>query len=242
MSSPSYTNPRLRNILLGILAATILLILFGFLGDIVKWTGAALLFLPARLGLIHQATTNEVLPADFSTSPTPVFFPQAGQYALYTSDYDLLVITDTLIESGGPPWLIITSSDGKRLPVTFITRGLRPYDTPLAKGRPIYTFGIPSAGTYTIVHPTRPLVTVYFVRDYVSGQESLHASLLLIESLGLIGLVFYFNSRRHGQKQRRLRAERAQKRQQVEAFWKERREREESTRSGKSTSRWDDLE
>jgi hypothetical protein len=219
----------------------VLLTLFGFLGDIVKWTGAALLFVPARLGLIRQATTNEVLPVDFSTSPTSFFFPQAGQYALYTSDYDLLVITDTLIESGGRPWLVISSSDGKNLPVDFITRGLQPYDTPLAKGRPIYTFNIPSAGTYSISHPTRPSLTVYFVRDYVSGQEALHTSILVIESLGLIGLIAFFTYRRYGQKHRRLRAERAQKRQQVEAFWKERRQRQENATDGKPKSRWDDL-
>lgn len=241
MSEPAYTPPRLRSILLGILATVVLMLLFALLGDIVKWAGAAMLFLPARLGLLHQVRADEIQAVDFSLSLTQVFFPQAGQYALYASDYDLLVITDTLLEAGGLPWLVILSPGGERLPVTFIQRGLRPYDTPLAKGRPIYTFTIPSAGVYTLSHPTRPLVTVYLVRDYVSGQESFYASVLAAETLGLIALGFYLIYRRNGPSQRRMRAARAQKRQQVEAFWEERRQRGEATPTGKPKSRWDDL-
>lgn len=241
MSEPAYTHPRLHSILLGILAAVVLLFLFAFLGDIVKWTGAAMLFLPARLGLLHQVRADEIQAVDFSLSPAQVFFPQVGQYALYTSNDDLLAITDTLLEAGGLPWLVILSPEGERLPVTFIRRGLRPYDTPLAKGRPIYTFTIPSAGIYTLSHPTRPFLTIYLVRDYVSGQERFHASLLTAETPGLIALGFYLIYHRNGPSQRRMRTARAQKRQQVEAFWEKRRQREKEAQTGKPKSRWDDL-
>ncbi|MGQ9832989.1 MAG: hypothetical protein ACUVRJ_04205 [Candidatus Villigracilaceae bacterium] len=65
MSEPAYPPPRLHSILCGLLAAVVLLFLFAFLGDIVKWTGAVMLFMPARLGLLHQVGADEIQAVDF---------------------------------------------------------------------------------------------------------------------------------------------------------------------------------
>lgn len=241
MSASFYTRPTIRHILAGILAAILVLLFLGYLADVVKWIGAALLFIPARLGILQQASPEDILQIDFSLSPTAVAFPAAGQYALYTSNYDLLVITDALLESGGQPWLVITSPQGERLPVAFIERGLRPYDTPLARGRPIFTFHIPAAGVYTLTHPTRPMLTVYFVRDYVSGRESLHGVLLSAEVLLIGGWVSLAVYRRFRQKERGFEALRREKRQQVEAFWQEQRRKKEGGSESEQHNRWDEL-
>jgi hypothetical protein len=241
MKESEYNPPLVRNILLGILAALAFFLMFNYLSQLVKWGGATMLFLPARLGIIRQASFSEVIQVDFSTSPTQVSFPRAGQYAFYTSNHDLLVITDMLIEAEGKPWLVLTSESGQKVPVAFIARGLMPYDTPLASGRPIYTLQIPQAGNYTIAHPTRPLLTVQFVPDYVTGKERLHSSILTIETLGLIALGVFLVYRRRNKVEGRFKAARREKRQQVDAFWKEQRQKKSQTGEAKKPDRWNDL-
>lgn len=241
MSEPKYTPPMMRNILLGIVVAFIVILAFGYLADIVKWAGATLLFIPARLGIIQQVSQAEIVPVDFSSTPTRVTFPVAGQYAFYTADYSLLVITDNLISTGGQPWLNITSTSGERIPVAFIDRGLMPYDTPLVRGRPIFAVTIDKPGTYTVAHPSRPLLTVHFVRDYVSGQEDVHVLLLSLEVLAVVLVFGFIYYRRRAKKERVFQAARREKRRQVDAFWKERQNKKDQPGEAKQSDRWNDL-
>ncbi len=241
MEETRYTQPKIMNILLGILASVAVILAIGHLSSVVKWTGAALLFIPARLGVVQQVSQAEVVSIDFSTSPSQVFFPSAGRYAFYTSNHELLVITDEVIDSESDPWLVVTSSRSERLPVGYITRGLAMYDTPLADGRPIFSFEVPAPGVYTVVHPTRPLLTAHFVRDYITGQERLYKNILLGEILAIIAVVGLLAYRRQLKKERAFLIARREKRAQVDAFWKSRQQGQEEKDGQEKGDRWNDL-
>jgi hypothetical protein len=102
---------------------------------------------------------------------------------VYTSDYDLLVISDPLAQSDAPPWITIAKA-GSDVPmvVTYITRGFLPYDTPHASGRPVLEVQIPEPGDYVLDYPTRP-AEVSMVPDDVTGAEALIYTACAIELL-----------------------------------------------------------
>lgn len=171
MASESYRPPRVRTIGLGIGLFVVLLILVCSLSQGVKWAGAALLFLPERLGLAEPVHRAEVTPLDMQSSPLQVSFPVAQAYHIYTSDYELLVISDELARSEAPAWLTATrSGTGSRVRVTIIGRGLMPYDSPLAAGRPALAMQIEEAGSYVLDFPTRK-ATMTIVPDRTTGRE-----------------------------------------------------------------------
>jgi hypothetical protein len=125
--------------------------------------------------------------------PELVSFAESGRYALYTGDYDLLTITDALRQSERDPWLTITDVDtGQRIPLEFVGRGMRVYDSHSAPGRPVLTFVIPRPGFYRMGRTTRPAL-IAFARDYVTGNEGKIAAVFVAE-LALLAapfVVFY---------------------------------------------------
>ncbi len=172
MANESYRSPRVRTIGLGIGLFVVLLILVCSLSQGVKWAGVALLFLPERLGLAEPVHRAEVTPIDMQTSPLQVSFPEAQAYHVYTSDYELLVISDELARSDAPAWLtVIRSETGARVQVAILGRGLMPYDSPLAAGRPVLAMQIEHAGSYVLDFPTRK-ATMTIVPDRTTGREA----------------------------------------------------------------------
>ena len=181
MSVQGYQPSNVRSILLGLIISAILLVMLCSLSSVVKFTGAALLFIPEKLGLVQQVSRDQVISFGSSSRQTKLVFSGPGTFALYTSDYDLLVATSSLESSNAKPWLVVTQDDtGKKINVNYVRRGLRPYDTPLASGRPIFTFDIPAQGTYTLVHPTGK-AQAFLVPDYTTGNESLIVLLYAIQ-------------------------------------------------------------
>jgi hypothetical protein len=172
MTIESFRPPRIRTIGLGIGLFVVLLILICSLSQGVKWAGAALLFLPEQVGLAEPVHRAEVTPLDMQVSPQQVAFPGAQAYHVYTSDYDLLVISDELARSRAPAWLTVTQSGtATQAPVTILERGLRPYDTPWASGRPVLAMQIEEAGSYILDFPTRK-ATMTIVPDRTTGREA----------------------------------------------------------------------
>jgi len=182
--------PTYRSIFGGIAVVVLLLMGFMFLGNIVKYVGATFTFIPAKLGLIQAVTRAELIPVDFSKSPTSFTIKKPGRYMLFTDNYDLLVINDAVLAANSKPWLKIrsVSNDNEEINITMIERGLTIYDTPLASGRPTVAFEITEPGEYTITHPTRP-TSIYIVPDYVSGQEGLINFLILVQVVVLIVVI-----------------------------------------------------
>jgi len=194
MTKGTFRPPQLLTIGLGIALFILFLIALCSLSQGVKWAGSVLLFLPDRLGLVRTVRPAEIFEFDTTRSPAHVVFTRAGLYQVFTSDYDLLVISDQLAQSDAPPWITITNADsGAAAVVTYITRGLLPYDTPHASGRPVLEVEIPEPGDYVLDYPTRP-AEMSMVPDYVTGHEALiytaFAAQLLILALPVAILLY----------------------------------------------------
>ncbi|MGB9674477.1 MAG: EGFR-like transmembrane domain-containing protein, partial [Anaerolineales bacterium] len=214
-------TPTIRAIVLGILLFVLILGLVGNLGEIVKGTGYLLYYPLGKLGLLKQVTSNEVFAVDMSVARQTLVFKTAGNYAFYTSNLDLLMITDAISEGDGKPWLKLTcADDGKAVEVDFVHRGLMIYDTPLAKGRPIFVMSIPQPGTYVMQNATQPGALGYFVRDYVSGQEKSLTIYIIVEILLLISPFGIYEYRHLRKKSNLIKVHQQQNRLRADNLWR----------------------
>jgi len=221
MAKNGFESPKVRNIAIGVGITVVALMIICSLGEVVKMLGAVLLFLPSRIGLVQMVTSPEVKAIDISTSPSAINFTQPGNYALYTNDYDLLVLSDDLYQSHAAPWVTVKGTDGGNpIPVILTGRGLAPYDTPLAKGRPVLSFRIPAPGNYEFVHTRRPL-TIWIVPDYVTGSEGaiITAYIVQIAILFALAWIFYrWRTRGHTERIRQLEDLRFNRRKEYDRF------------------------
>lgn len=217
----SYTPPTVRNILLGILLCLLILASIGYLAEIVKGCGYLLLYIPARLGMIQQVSPTQIQALDFSNTPTEVDFSVAGEFVVYTVHYDLLMTSDLLAEEALSPWLrIISLQSGTEIEIEPIRRGLMPQDTPFAKGRPIYFFQIPQAGSYRLFHPTYPGAMVYFAQYDFYRYETSARRILTIEAFLFLVLTGGYLYVRYTATNRHTAWEQNQNRQRAEALFK----------------------
>jgi hypothetical protein len=234
MTNGGYRPPNARSIVLGIILFVVLILTLCSLSEVTKTAGSLLMFLPSRLGWIEPVHRADVQRIDLNPPPPELQFMRPGRYAVYTIDYDLLVITDQLMNAEeGHPWLKLTGPDGQALPVAFVRRGLLPFDSPLAKGRPVFTFIVPQAGSYRLTTLNRP-VEIGIVPDVTTGREGLilflFAAQLLILAVPVISWI---------QRNRRLNRQRVAevvqlKRIRGDEFWQSEAER----RKKKSAARW----
>lgn len=204
MTDFGYRPPRIRSIVLGIALVVVMLVLLCSLSQVVKWVGTGFLYLPARLGIVRLVSADEAIPVDLSTQGNTIQFRSPGRYEVYVDDADLLILTDTMSSSGALPWLKMTQvSTGATLPIEYVTRGLLPYDTPVVPGRPVFTVEIASPGAYQLTHTVRH-VTIWYVPDYTTGNESRFVGAIVVQVLILLmilGAVYY---RRQQKRQERL--------------------------------------
>ncbi len=200
MSHQSYRSPRLTSIIGGIVLAVLLLLTLCMLGNVVKSVGAAVYLVPAKLGMLTQVRAADVATLDMQRSPSILAFSRPGPYHAYTADLHLLEVAGLLGDSNAEPWLVIRSvRTGEKVPVDFVTRGVRPYDTPYAPGRPILSFAIPAPGEYTLTHPSRP-ATLAVVPDYTTGQETALTLAVVAEVLLVVGVTVLVLRRRAGRR------------------------------------------
>jgi len=174
--------PTIRSIAAGILLATLLCFAFFSLPILLKYAGAVLTFVPGQLGLIDVVSPDEVMAVDMSTSPTAVSLDEPGKYALFTDNYDLLVVNDAVVAAQGKPWFRLIGEREQEIRITLVARGMALYDTPFAKGRPVAHFEIVEHGTYSMIHPARPAYA-YIVPDYTFGQEAWIVLMMVLEGI-----------------------------------------------------------
>ena len=171
--------------MLGILVVVTLIVFLCSASVIVKWAGTTFLVLPRVVGLLESVRGEEIVALPMDSSPTAVVFPRAERYQVYTSDLELLEIAASLHASDATPWLVVQhAGTSEIIPVSFIGRGLMPYDDPRAPGRPILAFEIAQPGTYALSHPRREM-TVSLVPDRTTGKEGLIA-LAFVAQLALL--------------------------------------------------------
>jgi hypothetical protein len=173
MTTPLPPQPKLRSIGLGILIVVVMVVLICSASSMVKWAGSAFLVLPRIVGLLGSVRGGEIVTLPMDSSPTAVVFPRPEKFLLYTGDLELLEIAANLQEANATPWLVVQRADtGEVVPVSFVRRGLMPYDDPRAPGRPTLAFEIAEPGTYALSHPRRAF-PVALVPDRTSGKEGL---------------------------------------------------------------------
>ena len=219
-------QPKIISIIIGVILFMVLLAVFLSLGEIVKLAGAPFMFLPVKLGLVEEVNPSQVIRLNLNTHETALRFKSPGRYAVYTADRDLLEITNSLEAAGTKPWLKVQSQlGGGTVPVSFVRRGLYPFDSVLARGRPVFTFVIETPGVYVLRHPARSAVAA-ILPDATTGKEGILtlAYILQIGVLsGLAGILIY--------RARRARLKRIQEIRQLkhirgDAFWQKELERQ----------------
>jgi len=187
MTHTDYRDPKIRSVVLGIALFAVFLVAVCSLPQVVKTIGAGLLYLPSRLGLVEMVRRDQVQAFKTRTAPPQVEFSQAGRYAVYTDDYDLLVVTDEIIRTGAAPWLVLTDpATNADIRVVGVERGLMPYDSPFAAGRPIFTFEIAEPGLYAMALPRRE-AAIYILPDATTGKERTILLAFAVE-LAILGL------------------------------------------------------
>ena len=217
-----YKSPTLRNILVGVLIFFVIVLMFSSLDNLVKTIGRVLMIVPSQMGFYPLPSAGEVIPVNLESNPTDLTLIHAGTYQIFTDDYDLLNITMLIENTQTSPWLVVTSkSSGAGVPVSFVHRGLRLYDTPYAAGRPIFSMDIPSPGVYQLSHPSKP-ASIYFVPDQTTKYAGTILISFVVEIAVVAGLlIVYFRTRRRAQYVR-IREIEARTRERAEQFWKTR--------------------
>lgn len=212
-------QPTFGSILLGIALVILAFIAFLRLSDVVKYAGAALMYVPAKLGLFEMVMPQDIIPLPLANNPSSVTIPSPGQYILYLNNYELLAIHDAVVAGNSQPWINIQSVElGTEVEVTLIGRGLAWYDTPFAPGRPVISFKIDHPGVYQFIHSARP-DTAYLVPDTLTGKESSITFWVLVELALVGGVIFYFVRRQTASRRRQRIGIRAQNRARVDDTW-----------------------
>jgi hypothetical protein len=233
MAGPTSRSPRFRDILFGVIALVVLIVAFINLGAVVKLVGAGFMVIPSALGIVQRVSPQEVITYDMSRSPTLIGISQPGRYAVYAYDSDLLTISDQLEQSNAAPWITVKSQiTNEPVPVAFVSRGMRPYDTFLAKGRPALSFVITNPGVYVMTHLARP-VRISIVRDYVTGNERTLTMVILAQIAVVVIPLMFLYTRRYLTRQDARKAAQRRKRQESEAFWRDQAQRSQTWRRPK---------
>ena len=214
--------PTFRAMLFGIVIVIIAMMLICALGDVLKIAGSLFLFIPGALGIIQTVGPEDVRTVEMADSPTILRLMQPGLYAVYVDDADLLTITDALINANGNPWLKVKAVDnGEKISAVLIDRGLRLYDTPYARGRPVINFAITRPGAYELTHPRRN-ISMSIVPDYTTGHETLFTLIYLVQIALVAGIVVFFWRRRTRTEREADKTQREAWIKRANAYWEKR--------------------
>ena len=227
-------RPTCLSIGLGISLFILVLLAFFRIPDIVKYTGAALMFMPAKLGIIDMVMPQDVVPISIERSPSTLTISKPGRYAFFTGNLDILMINDAIAGTDNKPWLNMQAVETEtKVEMTMVERGLSFFDTPFAQGRPVLLFAIVEPGAYRMFHPTRPGDYLYLVPDVTTGKESFLVFVIFAEIVLVVGAVFFVFRRRIATGRQRRREEIEKNRARVEQTWKKRQAKPEE-----EPSRW----
>lgn len=231
-------QPTITSILLGIALFIAALLAFLRIPDVIKYTGTALMFVPAKLGLIEIVMPDDVIPLPLAKNPSMITIPSPGKYAMYLNNYDMLVVHDAVVRRDSEPWMKIQTEDlDTEVKLTLVERGLVWYDTPFARGRPVVVFTIDQPGTYQFTHPARQDY-MYLVPDTVTGNEFWIKFWVLIELLLVCGVIFYIFRRRTASIREQRKKIRADNRARVDDTWKQIEKQAENKRREEDQPYW----
>ena len=216
----------LRSFFIGLLAFGAIFLAAIQLPNIAKTLGTPFMLWPEFLGVTQRVRTDEIVTVTLGARAveSSAEIPQTGNYLLYTDNYELL---NNAVQSGSISWMKLFSvASADRIPLTSVDRGLRPYDTPLARGRPILRFELPRSGSFNFEHPSQgEPVNIYLVPDYLTGREAT-LSILFLFQLALviaIPLTIHYYATCDARQERE--AQRASSRAKTDAFFENERKK-----------------
>jgi hypothetical protein len=216
MADQRYHHPRFRDMIIGGIAFAVLIGLLWNLPSVIKRVGDFFLYFPSQLGFVQRVTPKEISKI---TSPTLLEITKPGKYMVFMPPVAYLG------EQGEVLLNITSHTTGEQIRIVLVERGLRPYDTPLAEGRPIFEFEIMEAGKYEITFANQlydDAGIIAIVPDYTTGKEFviLFAYIIQIAILLIIsGIVYYPYYQRYQARIKTIEA--PQKKMQIkgQAFW-----------------------
>jgi len=233
MSPESYRPTSIRAIIFGIIAFIIVLSIFCGLSEVIKFVGSPFLILPEKLGWIPDVSKEDVVTVNMKDKSIQMIFDRTGNYVVYAYNYDLLMMTDELAKANAKPWLaIVNIQNGQNITPEYVQRGLTPFDSSLARGRPIFHFVVSESGTYQITYPSRE-VFIFFLPDQVTGNMGVILVSFIIQIVILGIPVWSVLNARHKKNQAKLDEIRNLKTTSDEKFWQELKRQRES-QSGKT--------
>jgi hypothetical protein len=194
MSNENYHAPNFRSILIGIAAFIVLVFAIMYQPtETVKTIGSIFLFLPQQLHIVQRVSPEEVKTLDMSIPAQQFSFNRPGRYFVY---YQFQFLT---ADSSGPdtaPRITMTAVDNlEQIPIVPVERGVQFSDTPLAPGRPCYTFEIQRPGVYRLGY-ARKSDRLSFVPDYTTDQEAIINLAYAIQIGIIVVLIVLWRNRR----------------------------------------------
>ena len=231
-------RPSCLSIGLGIALFIMATLAFFRIPDIVKYTGAALMFVPAKLGIIEMVMPRDVVQISIDRTPSTVTISKPGRYAFYTSNLDLLMVHDAIAGTETKPWLNMYPSGNEEVNIKMlmIERGLSFFDTPFARGRPVLLFTITEPGTYQMFHPTRPGDYLYLVPDVTTGKETFIAFVIFVETALIVCVILFIFRRRIAESRQKRKEEIERNRARVEQTWNKKKDKQ--VKPEEVPSRW----
>jgi hypothetical protein len=147
------------------------------------------------VGLVDLPTKDEIVIFPMANQQYVVTLSIRGGYAIYTDDSSLLQSNNRAQERNFP-WLDIVNLDSEEpVDVSFIGRGIRPYDTVSAKGRPVLYFDIDEPGDYEISHSAVGSDVILNIAPYYSEENENMKFWITAVQLIVVGLaigIWYF--------------------------------------------------
>jgi hypothetical protein len=235
MANQGYKPPGFLPIVGGVILFIVLLGLACSISTTVKAIGYGLLYVPSKLGWVEVPGPESIRRLDLVSTPVLARFDKPGTYEVFTSSYELLSISLQLEASSTTSWFHVVSVDtGKPSQIYNVTRGLMPFDSPFAEGRPVLRVSIDEPGMYRLSFPTPPAARVYFVPDTTTGKEWLIWLIYLGEVGLIVGVPGWFYIRSWRSEAEDLAAMRSAWRVRADSFWEEEQARNEQDTRGES--------
>lgn len=218
MADQSYQPPQFRNIVIGSIVFIALVGLFCNLAGVIKRMGDVFIYIPAQLSLVQRVTSEKIIRID---SPTLVETMQPGKYMIYGSSFGPALANerDEILLN------IRSQKSGEQIKIIRVQRGIRPYDTPFAEGRPVLEFVIPAADQYEITfegHPNDLEYGITLVPDYTTGKElTIWVAYIfqIVILLFLLGMALYPRYRQYRARIQRIEAPQKKMQSKGQAFW-----------------------
>ena len=102
------------------------------------------------------------------------------------------------------------------------TEEVRPYDTPLAEGRPIFAFEVAAVGSYEILLRERYNTSVAIMPDYTTGKEPVIVLSFVVQLVILLapfGIFYYRRHQRYQEHIKSIQEPQMQRQTRGQAFW-----------------------